>query len=137
MSLDELVNYLRATDIFISPYLNPQQLTSGVLAYSVGAGRVCISTPYLYAQNVLAENRGILVPFKDSLVITKEVNYLLSHPEKRIEIERNAYAYGRQMIWTNVALKHLDLFCLIAKEASENEKKIKRNLKKTAKVKSS
>ncbi len=137
LSLDELVNYLRATDIFISPYLNPQQLTSGVLAYSVGAGRVCISTPYLYAQNVLAENRGILVPFKDSLIITKEVNYLLSHPEKRIEIERNAYAYGRQMIWTNVALKHLDLFCLIAKEASENEKKIKRNLKKTAKVKSS
>ncbi len=119
LSLSDLITYLKATDIFLTPYLNPQQLTSGVLAYAVGAGKACISTPFLYAQQVLGNERGIIVNFKNSEEITKAVIKLLVNPEKKKEIEKKAYLYGRQMIWHNVALKHLDLFQLIIKE---NEK---------------
>jgi glycosyltransferase involved in cell wall biosynthesis len=119
LSLDEVVNYLRATDVYITPYLEPQQITSGTLAYAVGAGRPCVSTEYLYAKEVLSEKRGMLVPLKNSAAIAKAVNYLIEHPEEKMEIEKNAYLYGRKMIWSNVALKHLNLFWLIAHEAKK------------------
>lgn len=116
LSLDELVLYLRASDLYISPYLDPQQITSGTLSYALGAGRPCVSTEYLYATEVLDEERGVLVPFKNPDLIAKRINELLDNPEKRRAIEKKAYAYGRTMIWSNVALKHLNLFWLIAKE---------------------
>ena len=121
LELEDLILYLKATDIYITPYLNPEQIASGSLAYAVGAGKACISTPYLYAKEVLAEGRGILVDFKNSNQITEAINYLVNNPEKCKEIGKKAYAYGKMMIWHNVALKHLDLFNLIAKE----EKKVK------------
>jgi glycosyltransferase involved in cell wall biosynthesis len=115
LSLDELLDWLRAIDIYITPYLNPQQSASGALAYAIGAGKPCISTPYLYAKEVLSDRRGILVPFRDSNSIAQVVIYLWENPEKRKEIEKNAYSYGRLMTWPNVALKHLDLFRIILK----------------------
>ena len=121
LELEDLILYLKATDIYITPYLNPEQIASGSLAYAVGAGKACISTPYLYAKEVLAEGRGILVDFKNSNQITEAINYLVNNSEKCKEIGKKAYAYGKMMIWHNVALKHLDLFNLIAKE----EKKVK------------
>lgn len=119
LSLDEVIQYLRATDIYISPYLEPQQITSGTLAYALGAGRACISTEYLYAREVLARGRGKLIGFKDSKAVTKAVLELLENPEMCREIEKKAYSYGRTMIWSNVALKHLNLFWLLAKESKK------------------
>lgn len=110
LSLDELLDWLRAIDIYITPYLNPQQSASGALAYAIGAGKPCISTPYLYAKEVLSDRRGILVPFRDSNSIAQAVIYLWENPEKRKEMEKKAYEYGRLMTWPKIALQHLDLF---------------------------
>jgi glycosyltransferase involved in cell wall biosynthesis len=113
LSLDELIDWLKTIDIYITPYLNPQQSASGALAYAIGCGKPCISTPYLYAKEVLSQGRGVLIPFRDAKSIAKSVFFLWENPEKRKEIEKKAYAYGRLMTWPNVALKHLELFRLI------------------------
>ncbi|MFA6368854.1 MAG: glycosyltransferase family 4 protein [Candidatus Shapirobacteria bacterium] len=110
LSLEELVEWLKVIDIYITPYLEKQQSCSGALAYAVGAGKACISTGYLYAKEILGEGRGILVPFKDHKAIAKAVLRLLDNPEERKEMEKKAYKYGRFMTWSSVALQHLDLF---------------------------
>ncbi len=113
LTLDELMAYLQASDLYITPYLYPQQITSGTLSYAVGAGLPCISTPYLYAQEVLDESRGVLVEYRDPESIAQAVIKLAKNNAYRLNIKREAYAYGRQMTWDNVALKHLDLFVSI------------------------
>lgn len=113
LSLDELVAYLQATDIYVTPYLNPEQITSGTLAYAVGAGLPCISTPYIYAKEVLDKTRGILVDYRKPAAIAKAIIKLAQDKSCALKIRQNAYAYGRQMTWDNVALKHLDLFSSI------------------------
>lgn len=110
LPLDELLEWLQTIEIYITPYLNPEQASSGALAYAIGAGKSCISTPYLYAQESLLEGRGLLVPFKDSEAIAKAVLEILNNPEKRADMEKKAYQHGRFMTWSNVALQHLDLF---------------------------
>lgn len=125
VSLDELVEYLRATDIYITPYLDPQQITSGALAYAVGAGKSCISTPYIYAEEVLSEGRGKLVNFKDPKGIADNIVGLLKHPRLKRDMELKAYGYGRQMTWANVAMRHLDLFWLVAQESEKETVKLK------------
>ena len=119
MSLERLVDYIQAADIDLTLHLKKDQISSGTLAKSIGAGKVCISTPYFYAQEVLAEGRGIIVPMKDPDKIAKEVIDLFSHPKKMEEIRDRAYEYGRKMIWSNVALKHLDLFSMLKKKAKK------------------
>ena len=110
LSLEDLLEWLQAIDIYITPYLNPIQASSGALAYAIGAGKSCISTPYLYAKEVLGKERGILVPFENSQAIAEVLLNLLNNPQKRKEMEKRAYAYGRLMTWSSVALQHLDLF---------------------------
>jgi glycosyltransferase involved in cell wall biosynthesis len=119
LTLDELILYLRATNVYLTPYLNAQQITSGTLAYAVGAGRTCVSTPYIYAKEVLSEGRGVLVNFRDSRSIAKACIELLLDHEKRKKIEKKAYLYGRNMTWPNVALKYLDLFHLVIEETKK------------------
>ena len=113
LSLEDLIKFFKATDIFLTPYLDADQVSSGSLAYAVGAGKVCLSTPFLYAQELLADNRGMLVPFRNSKAISQAVLEVVSDSKKRKKIEKKAYGYGRKMIWSNVALSHLDLFSLI------------------------
>ena len=115
LSLDELIAYLQTIDIYITPYLNPNQITSGTLAYAVGAGLACISTPYVYAQEVLDGNRGVLVDYANNKEIAKAVIDLCEHPRKKLSLRKQAYEYGRQMTWDNVALKYLDLFTSVIK----------------------
>jgi glycosyltransferase involved in cell wall biosynthesis len=110
VSQAELTEFLAAADIYITPYLNPEQITSGTLAYALGAGKAVISTPYAYAKELLADDRGILVPWKDSSAIAKEIVGLLDDPEKRLELRSRAAAHGRAMLWPAVAQSYLRTF---------------------------
>src|SRR5437763_5649377 len=103
VSQAELSQFLAAADIYITPYLNPEQITSGTLAYALGAGKAVISTPYAYARELLADGRGILVPWKDPSAIATEIVGLLDDPEKRLELRHRAAAHGRAMLWPSVA----------------------------------
>ena len=110
LSLKELIIWLKIIDMYITPYLDPQQSASGALAYAIGAGKICISTPYLYAKEVLAEGRGIIVPFRNSQAIADAVIDICENPQKKLIIENKTYKFGRLMTWYNVALQHLELF---------------------------
>lgn len=103
LEFDELIDYLAATDIYLTPYLNPVQIVSGTLAYAVGAGKAIVSTPYLYAEELLAHGRGYLAPFRDADAIAGALVALLDDPFLRRATERRAYRFGRQMTWPHVA----------------------------------
>tara|TARA_R110002096_G_scaffold415163_1_gene616618 strand:- start:3401 stop:5737 length:2337 start_codon:yes stop_codon:yes gene_type:complete len=107
VELVELKKFIEAADIYITPYLNEAQITSGTLAYALGAGKAVISTPYWYAQELLDEERGILFPFNNSEKITETVLDLLNDSSKHQVLRRNAYKYGREMIWSKVAEKYI------------------------------
>ena len=110
VSRGELVKFLSAADIYITPYLNPEQSTSGTLAYAVGSGKAVISTPYLYARELLADGRGVLVPWKDSQTIARAVVDLLSDDAKRLALCARAAAHGRSMVWPAVARCYVQSF---------------------------
>ena len=117
VTLEELIAYLRASDIYITPYLDPGQVASGTLSYAVGAGKACVSTPYHYAREVLGDERGVLVPFSDASAIAKAIIKFYKEAKFRSHLERRAYDYGRLMIWPSVALGYLDLFKLVLQKA--------------------
>lgn len=120
LTLDKLIDWLRTIDFYITPYLDPHQAASGALAYAVGVGKCCISTPYLYAQEVLGSGRGVLVPFKDGKAIADSVMALWENPDKKRRMEKSAYAFGRLMTWSNVALQYLDLFRVVLRNNGNN-----------------
>lgn len=107
---EELTEFLAAADMYITPYLNPQQITSGTLAYALGSGKAVISTPYLYAKELLADGRGVLVPWRDSAAIAREVIALLSDDAKRLAMRQRAAAHGRNMLWPAVARQYMQTF---------------------------
>ena len=110
VSQDELTEFLSATDIYITPYLQPEQITSGTLAYAVGAGKAVISTPYIYARELLDEGRGVLVPWKDSDAIAREVIDLIGDDDRRSAMCARAAAYGVGMTWPAVAGRYVESF---------------------------
>ena len=110
VSRGELVKFLSAADIYVTPYLNPEQSTSGTLAYAVGSGKTVISTPYLYARELLADGRGIIVPWRDSQTIARAVVDLLSDDAKRLALCARAAAHGRSMLWPAVARCYVQSF---------------------------
>ena len=110
LDFDELVSYLSATDVYLTPYLNPVQIVSGTLAYAVGCGKAIVSTPYLYAEELLAHNRGFLCNFRDARSIAEKLTMLLYDPSLRRSTERRAYRFGRQMTWPHVAEEYGRLF---------------------------
>jgi glycosyltransferase involved in cell wall biosynthesis len=105
----EVVDYLLATDVYVTPYLDPNQITSGTLAYALGAGKAIVSTPYLHAQEVLGSGRGILVPFRDAPAIASAVNSILGDPRRKRELETRAYEYGKEMAWPAIGRRVLAL----------------------------
>jgi len=107
---EELVDYLGATDMYITPYLKPNQITSGTLAYAVGAGKAVISTSYWYAEELLAEGRGVLVPFKNSDAITDAVLRIQGDKSAMNSMEAKARAYGEQMKWPQVGARYVESF---------------------------
>jgi glycosyltransferase involved in cell wall biosynthesis len=110
VSLEELNQFIGAADIYITPYLDEAQITSGTLAYTVGAGKAVVSTPYWYAQEILAEERGVLVPFRDPAALSGQVIDLLDNEAKRNAIRKHAYLFGRGMIWPQVAQLYMKSF---------------------------
>ncbi len=110
VSLEELVNFIGASDIYITPYLNQAQIVSGTLAYTLGAGKAVISTPYWYAEEMLAEERGALVPFRDPAALAEQVIDLLDNEAKRHGMRKRAYLFGREMVWPQVARRYMESF---------------------------
>ncbi len=110
VALEELKEFIGAADLYITPYLNEAQITSGTLAYAFGAGKAVVSTPYWHATELLADDRGVLVPFGDSRAIAREVIGLLRDETRRTTIRKNAYKLGREMVWSNVARLYMRSF---------------------------
>ncbi len=111
LTLHELLDYLLATDVYITPYYaNPHQITSGTLAYAMVTGKVIVSTPYLYAEELLADGRGFLYPFRDSAVLSEVVGRLLTDDVLFEATRRKAYEYGRTMTWQSVGVQYTKLF---------------------------
>lgn len=105
-----LEQYIAAADIYLTPYLNCEQITSGTLAYAVGNGKAVVSTPYWHAEELLSEDRGVLVPFGDAPAIGRAVSALLSDPAGRAAMQARALAAGLEMRWPAVGQAYLDVF---------------------------
>src|SRR5580692_3896108 len=110
VTLEELKEFIGAADIYITPYLNESQITSGTLAYTFGAGKAVISTPYWHAQDLLADDRGILVPFANPNAIADGVKRFLSETDLMTATRKQAWKLGREMIWPVVAKLHMETF---------------------------
>lgn len=110
MTLDELCDWLLASDMYVTPYLNPHQIVSGTLAYAVAAGLPVVSTPYLHAQELLSGGRGVLTPFNDPDAMAQNLDSLLSNPSQREAMGRRAWDFGRDTIWSAVARRYGAVF---------------------------
>ncbi len=108
--LERLIEFLVATDIYLTPYVNQDQITSGTLAYALACGKAIVSTPYWYARELLGEGRGCLVPFRDSEALADALLNLIEDENLRNRMRKQSYQYGRQMIWKEVALKYVASF---------------------------
>ena len=118
VSASELAEFLSAADIYITPYLNSEQITSGTLAYAVGNGKAVISTPYRYARELLADDRGVLVPWRDSAAISATLDKLLGDPGELHALGARAAEYGRNMAWPSVARQYVSSFERAHQESS-------------------
>lgn len=102
---EELLDRLQAADIYVTPYLNPAQITSGTLSYAIGMGKATVSTPYIHATEILDQDHGILVPFRGSEAMATAITALLDDPAMRRDYADRAYARGRSMLWRELALR--------------------------------
>ena len=108
--LEKLKRFIGAADIYITPYLNEAQITSGTLAYAVGAGKPVVSTPYWHAQELLAGGRGSLVPFSNPQALGTELGRLIADERGRHAMRRAAYEKSREMVWARVAERYVESF---------------------------
>ena len=117
LTLQLLIDYLMVTDVYITPYYaNPHQITSGTLAYALAAGKVIVSTPYIYAEELLAERRGFLYPFRDSQALAAAVSRVLCDDRLFAKTRERAYEYGRTMTWGSVGLQYTRFFTELLRE---------------------
>ena len=123
VDLENLTEFIGAADLYITPYLNEAQITSGTLAYAFGSGKAVVSTPYWHAAELLAEDRGVLAPFGDAQAMAREVIGLLRDDARRNAMRKSAYRIGRDMIWSNVARQYMRSFELSRLEGAPLSRK--------------
>ena len=123
VDLKELTEFIGAADLYITPYLDEAQSTSGTLAYAFGAGKAVVSTPYWHAAELLRDGRGVLVPFADPKAIAREVSGLLRDGARRNIMSVNAYELGREMVWSNTASRYMGAFEMARRQAAAAPRK--------------
>jgi glycosyltransferase involved in cell wall biosynthesis len=123
VELKELTEFIGAADLYVTPYLDEAQITSGTLAYAFGAGKAVISTPYWHAAELLRDERGVLVPFADPTAIAREVSGLLRDATRRSAMSDNAYKLGRSMVWSNTAGLYMRSFELAQRQGAAAPRK--------------
>jgi len=119
LSKMELIRYLQATDIYITPYPGKYQISSGTLIYALAAGRAVVSTPYLHAKEVLNNGRGVFCDFNNSVSIAEALEPLLSNENLKRETEAKAYEYTRSFVWSRVSERYTALFNLVSEHEAE------------------
>ena len=122
----DIIEYLLATDVYVTPYLDPNQITSGTLSYALGAGKAVVSTPYLHAKEALADDRGLLVDFRSAEQIGEAVTSLLDDPKRKARLEKNAYAYANEATWPKTGQRFLDVMQELVEEHEPPKKERKR-----------
>ncbi len=120
VAFDELCDYLAAADLYITPYINEQQITSGTLAYAAGTGKAVISTPYWYAKEMLSEGRGKLVPFKNETAIADAISEVFANDKERHQMRKKAYDFNRNATWKEVAGRYIEVFRKVKTENNHN-----------------
>lgn len=119
VSIEELKGWLSASDIYITPYMNKAQIVSGTLSYAVSAGNAVISTPYWHAQELLANDTGILFDFNDYKSLSKILIELLSDEKKLKKLQKKAFEFGKQTTWKKISLKYIDVLYSVAQKKKE------------------
>jgi glycosyltransferase involved in cell wall biosynthesis len=110
VTLQEIIKFLKASDIYICSNIEPKQITSGTLSYAMGCGRAVVSTPFVHAKEYVTRDRGLLAKFNQPETFSDAIINILSNPELKSRMERNAYAFTRGMTWPNVALSYMKMF---------------------------
>jgi glycosyltransferase involved in cell wall biosynthesis len=120
VTLRELCEFLGIADIYITPYLEEAQITSGTLAYAMGTGKAVISTPYWYATEMLAEGRGRIVPFRNPDALAEQIIGLLDNDVERHAMRKKAYTFSREAVWRAVSRKYLQVFSEVRQNRTRN-----------------
>lgn len=123
VELEELIPFIGAADLYITPYLDEGQITSGTLAYAFGSGKAVISTPYWHAAELLRNNRGVLVPFGDPAAIAREATGLLRDEPRRNAMCAEAHKLGREMVWSSTARLYMRSFELARRQGAAAPRK--------------
>lgn len=121
VDLQELTEYMSCCDVYLTPYLAKEQITSGTLAYAVGMGKAVVSTPYWYAEELLSDSRGVLVDFSDVTGMANALNDLIGDSLRRNRIRKAAYEYGRTMVWREVGRHYVEMFLQMLGERKDLE----------------
>jgi predicted GH43/DUF377 family glycosyl hydrolase/glycosyltransferase involved in cell wall biosynthesis len=123
----DIIDYLLASDVYVTPYLDANQITSGTLSYALGAGKAVVATPYLHAKEALANERGLLVGFRDPAGMSDAINSILDDPELKGRLEHNAYTYANEATWPKTGARFVEVLSELAQEYAPAKKERRRD----------
>jgi len=122
----DVIEYLLASDVYVTPYLDPNQITSGTLSYALGAGKAVVSTPYLHAKEALAHDRGMLVGFRDPAGMAEAISAILDDPKLKSSLETNAYEYANEATWPKTGARFVEVLTELVEEHAPAKKERRR-----------